>query len=76
MKLICVGTEEKVVGLHVIGMGVDEMLQGFGVAMKMGATKADFDSCCSESKNKRSQELSENHIIKWRTNKLLLSNLI
>jgi glutathione reductase (NADPH) len=44
MKLICVGPEEKVVGLHVIGMGADEMLQGFAVAMKMGATKADFDA--------------------------------
>lgn len=39
MKLVCLGPEEKVVGLHVIGMGADEMLQGFGVAMKMGATK-------------------------------------
>ena len=27
------------------GDGADEMLQGFSVAMKMGATKADFDSC-------------------------------
>jgi glutathione reductase (NADPH) len=45
MKLICVGEEEKVVGIHCIGMGVDEMMQGFGVAMKMGATKADLDSC-------------------------------
>jgi len=45
MKLVCVGPEEKVVGLHVIGRGVDEMLQGFGVALKMGATKKDFDSC-------------------------------
>ncbi|GHJ85575.1 hypothetical protein NliqN6_1977 [Naganishia liquefaciens] len=44
-KLICVGKEEKVVGLHLIGDGSDEMLQGFGVAIKMGATKADFDSC-------------------------------
>lgn len=44
MKLICAGEEELVVGLHVIGMGADEMLQGFGIAMKMGATKADFDS--------------------------------
>jgi len=43
-KLICVGPEEKVVGMHLIGMGSDEVLQGFGVAMKMGATKADFDS--------------------------------
>jgi len=45
MKLICAGKEELVVGLHVIGMGADEMLQGFGIAFKMGATKADFDSC-------------------------------
>lgn len=46
MKVICAGLEdEKVVGLHVIGMGADEMLQGFGVAMKMGCTKADLDSC-------------------------------
>lgn len=44
MKLICAGEEERVVGLHCIGMGVDEMIQGFSVAMKMGATKADFDS--------------------------------
>lgn len=44
MKLICAGKTELVIGLHIIGMGADEMLQGFGVAMKMGATKADFDS--------------------------------
>ncbi len=44
MKLVCAGEEQKVVGLHGIGFGVDEMIQGFGVAMKMGATKADFDS--------------------------------
>ena len=44
MKLVCAGNEELVVGLHVIGMGADEMLQGFGIALKMGATKADFDA--------------------------------
>ena len=44
MKLVCAGPEEKVVGLHGIGYTVDEMIQGFSVAMKMGATKADFDS--------------------------------
>ena len=43
MKLVCVGPEERVVGLHVIGQGADEMTQGFAVAMKMGATKRDFD---------------------------------
>jgi glutathione reductase (NADPH) len=43
MKLVCVGPDERVVGLHVIGHGADEMLQGFAVAVKMGATKRDFD---------------------------------
>lgn len=44
MKLVCVGAEQRVVGIHLIGDGVDEMLQGFAVALKMGATKADFDA--------------------------------
>jgi glutathione reductase (NADPH) len=43
MKLITVGEDEKIVGCHVIGEGADEMLQGFAVAIRMGATKADFD---------------------------------
>ena len=43
MKLVCVGADERVVGLHVIGHGADEMLQGFAVALKMGACKRDFD---------------------------------
>ena len=43
MKLVCAGDEERVVGIHLVGDGVDEMLQGFAVAVKMGATKADFD---------------------------------
>ncbi len=44
MKLVCVGTNEKVVGIHGIGFAMDEILQGFAVALKMGATKADFDN--------------------------------
>jgi len=44
MKLVTVGAQEKVVGVHIIGQGADEMLQGFAVAVKMGATKADFDN--------------------------------
>ncbi len=43
MKLIVLGEEEKIIGCHVIGLGADEMLQGFAVAIRMGATKADFD---------------------------------
>lgn len=44
MKLVTLGKEEKIVGIHTIGHGSDEMLQGFAVALKMGATKADFDN--------------------------------
>ena len=44
MKLVTLGDDEKIIGLHGIGYGVDEMIQGFSVAIKMGATKADFDN--------------------------------
>ncbi|GAA5813462.1 hypothetical protein MFLAVUS_006940 [Mucor flavus] len=44
-KLVCAGNDEKVVGVHILGRGSDEILQGFGVAVRMGATKANFDSC-------------------------------
>lgn len=44
MKLVCQGENERVVGLHGLGKGLDEMVQGFAVAIKMGATKADFDN--------------------------------
>ncbi len=43
MKLITTGDDERVIGCHVIGEGADEMMQGFAVAMRMGATKSDFD---------------------------------
>ena len=44
MKLVTLGEDEKIIGLHGIGYGVDEMIQGFSVAIKMGATKTDFDN--------------------------------
>jgi glutathione reductase (NADPH) len=43
MKLVCLGDQEKVIGCHIIGPGADEMLQGFAVAVRLGATKRDFD---------------------------------
>lgn len=43
MKLITAGREERIVGCHLFGDGADEMLQGFAVAIRMGATKKDFD---------------------------------
>lgn len=44
MKLVCVGADERVVGVHLVGSNVEEMLQGFAVALKAGARKADFDA--------------------------------
>ncbi len=43
MKLVCLGKEEKVVGVHIIGLAADEIIQGFAVAVKMGARKKDLD---------------------------------
>ena len=43
MKLVCLDEEEKIIGCHMIGPAVDEMLQGFAVAIRMGACKKDFD---------------------------------
>ena len=45
MKLVLLGKQEKIVGLHLIGPFSDEILQGFAVAVKMGATRHDFESC-------------------------------
>jgi glutathione reductase (NADPH) len=44
MKLIVDAATDRVIGLHIVGDGAGEMLQGFAVAMKAGATKADFDA--------------------------------
>lgn len=44
MKLVCAGAEERVVGIHVLGPGADEMLQGFAVALRLGIRKRDLDA--------------------------------
>lgn len=44
MKLVTIAPREKIVGCHIIGHGADEILQGFAAAIKMGATKTDFDN--------------------------------
>ena len=44
VKLVTTGADEKIIGCHVVGHGADEMIQGFAVAVKMGATKSDFDN--------------------------------
>lgn len=41
-KLVCTGEDERVIGLHLIGPGSDEILQGFAVAMRMGMRKRDL----------------------------------
>ena len=44
LKLVLLLPTEKIVGLHCIGPASDEMLQGFAVAIRMGATRADFEA--------------------------------
>ncbi len=44
VKLVTLGFEEKIIGCHIVGINADEMLQGFAVAIKMGACKKDFDN--------------------------------
>ena len=44
VKLVTVGDQEKVVGCHIIGLAADEIIQGFAVAVKMGALKKDLDN--------------------------------
>jgi glutathione reductase (NADPH) len=43
MKVVTEGDDERVVGIHVLGEGADEMLQGFAVALKMGLRKRDLE---------------------------------
>src|SRR5262249_9171098 len=43
MKVVTIGPTEKIAGIHVAGIGADELIQGFAVALRMGATKADLD---------------------------------
>ena len=43
VKLVAVGEKERIVGCHIVGESADEIIQGFAVAVRMGATKADFD---------------------------------
>lgn len=45
IKLICLGEKQTIIGLHCIGKSCDELMQGFAVAIKMNATKKDFDNC-------------------------------
>ncbi len=44
MKLVVADASDRVVGLHMVGADAGEIVQGFAVAMKAGATKAQFDS--------------------------------
>src|SRR6201999_2917971 len=44
MKLVVDGTSDRVVGCHIVGDGAAEIIQVVGIAVKMKATKADFDA--------------------------------
>ena len=59
MKPVCAGSIKKVIGIHIISDNADEILPGFAVAVKMGATKADFDNTIA-IRPSRSEELVRN----------------
>ncbi len=44
MKLIVDNASDRVVGLHMVGPDAGEICQGMAIAMRIGATKADFDA--------------------------------
>jgi len=44
MKLVVDGTTDRMLGCHIVGEAAAEMIQVVGIAVKMGATKADFDA--------------------------------
>jgi glutathione reductase (NADPH) len=44
MKLVVDGASDRVLGCHIIGPDAAEMIQVLGIAIKMGATKTDFDA--------------------------------
>ncbi len=44
IKLVVDGTSDRVLGFHIVGEGAGEMIQMLAIAVKMGATKADFDA--------------------------------
>lgn len=44
VKIVTLGPEQKVIGMHFVGPNAGEVIQGFGVAVKAGITKAQLDS--------------------------------
>ena len=53
MKLVVDGTTDRVVGCHIVGPDAAEMIQIVGIAVKMGATKADFDATMARASDRR-----------------------
>jgi glutathione reductase (NADPH) len=47
MKLVVKADDERVLGVHIVGDDAAEMIQAVGIAIKMGATKPDFDRTCA-----------------------------
>ena len=47
MKLIVCSTDDRVVGVHMVGSDAAEIIQAVGIAVKQGVTKADFDRTCA-----------------------------
>ena len=64
-KVIVAGPEEKVVGIHIIGLDSDEVIQGFAVALKMGATKEDLDNTVAIHPTSGEGELARSFVRVW-----------
>ena len=47
MKLLVCSDSDKVLGCHMVGEGASEIIQVFGIAIKMGAKKSDLDATCA-----------------------------
>ena len=47
MKLVVSQKTRKILGCHIVADGAGEMIQMVGIAVKMGATKEDFDRVCA-----------------------------
>ena len=49
MKLVVCDRTDKILGCHIVGDGASEMIQMFGISMKMGVKKKDLDSTCTRT---------------------------
>ena len=47
MKIVVRASDDRVLGVHMVGADAAEIIQAIGIALKQGVTKADFDRTCA-----------------------------